>query len=312
MTKHKWTTVALGLLATVFTSASFGEPYFQGVKPCETCHTAEVEVWEGTVHAQSYKTIHKSEKAIALLAKVGSEESMKRDPLCISCHFSLRQKTASSEPKAKDGPSCESCHGPSSDWIDIHNDYGEYASAEDEPAEHRANRLAQAEAAGMIGAFNLFGIANNCTSCHGLSRPDIEGEQLAAMFDNGHPLNADFELVRYSQGTVRHRFYPPNIDINAEMDAAGLSRLYVLGKAAQIVAADQAVAIAPDGPYKKAQQAIAAAAREALGPVANNAAVAAFLKNPTSAQGRTLAKSLENVDLSSTLSGLLPAPTDYK
>lgn len=312
MTNKKWTTIACAFLAAIFAGAASSEPYFQGVKPCETCHSAEVEVWEGTVHAKSYKTTRKSEKALALLAAVGSEQSMKKDPLCISCHFSLRQKTASSKPKAKDGPSCESCHGPSSDWIDIHNDYGEYASAEEEPPEHKAKRLARAEEAGMIGAFNLFGIAGNCASCHGLSRPDIEGEQLAAMFDHGHPLNAEFELVRYSQGSVRHRFYPPNIDINAELDDSGLARLYVLGKAAQIIAADQAIAIAPAGAYKQAQQAIADAARSALQPVANESAVAAFLAKPTAEQGRALAKSLEDSDLSSLLANQLPAPEDYK
>ena len=295
-----------------FSAATHAEPFFQGVKPCESCHTAEFEVWKETVHAKSYKTVHKSEQAAELLAAVGSEASMKRDPLCISCHFSLRQKKANSKPKAKAGPSCESCHGPSSDWIDLHNDYGDYDSAETEPAEHRNQRLATAEQAGLIGAFNLFGIASNCSSCHGLSRPDIEGESLAAMFANGHPLNEQFELVEYSQGSVRHRFYPPDLETNAELDAAGLSRLFIIGKAAQLVAAERAVAIAPDGDYKLAQQAIAKAARTSLEQAKSHAAVAKFLSNSDNENGRKLAEALKGVDLSNLVADSIPDPADYR
>ncbi len=288
------------------------EPFYQGVKPCESCHAAELEAWEGTAHAKSYKTVHKSEKAKTLLSAVGTEKSMKRDPLCISCHYSLRQKNASSKPKAKQGPSCESCHGPSSDWIDLHNDYGAFDSAEDEPAEHRAHRLATAEEAGAVGAFNIFGIASNCISCHGLSRPDIDGDSLAAMHANGHPLNAEFELVKYSQGSVRHRFYPPDLDTNAEMNQAEQSRLFVIGKAAQIIAADNAVAIAPAGDYKIAQQKIADAARTALAAAKEIPAVATFLANPDTDNGRALAEALKSVDLSGQIGAQLPPPSTYK
>ena len=297
----------------VCVSSSVGaEPFFQGIKPCESCHAAELDVWERTVHAKSYKTVHKSDEAAELLSAVGTAKSMKRDPLCISCHYSLRQKSASAKPRAKKGPSCESCHGPSSDWIDLHNDYGAFESAEDEPAAHRSSRLAAAEDAGMVGAFNIFGIASNCTSCHGLSRPDISGASLAAMFANGHPLNSEFELVKYSQGSVRHRFYPPDLENNAEMNQAELSRLFLIGKAAQVVAAERAVSIAPDGEYKVAQQAIASAARKSLSSVAEQPAIATFLANPGVATGRSLAKALKDVDLTSGISSQLPPPSSYK
>ena len=305
------TLLLLGLFA-LLSPASNAEPFFQGVKPCESCHSAELDVWQDTVHARSYKTVHKSDEAAELLAAVGTESSMKRDPLCISCHFSLRQKTAKSKAKAKAGPSCESCHGPSSDWIDLHNDYGDYDSAETEPADHRNQRLAAAEQAGLIGAFNLFGIASNCSSCHGLSRPDIEGESLAAMFANGHPLNQQFELVEYSQGSVRHRFYPPEMETNAELDSSGLSRLFIIGKAAQLIAANRAVAVAPAGDYKQAQLDIANAAKVALELAKSQPSVAAFLAEPNDKNGRKLADALKTVDLSSQVGGALPDPADYR
>ena len=58
----------------------------------------------------------------------------------------------------------------------------------------------------MIWPAQLFDVASNCMSCHGLANPALSAEHAAAMLDNGHPLKPDFELVAYSQGTVRHRF----------------------------------------------------------------------------------------------------------
>lgn len=309
MNKFGWLVIMLWLLAGTATA----QPYFVGPDKCESCHGAEVGVWEKTRHAKSFRTIHKSDKAKALMAAVGTAKSMKKDPLCISCHFSLVQKKPGAKPRAEKGPSCESCHGPASEWIDIHNDYGgDDVTAETEPAAHRAQRLAAAAKAGMIGGFDHLGVAGNCFSCHGLSRDDLTGEQLASLYANDHPLNKDFELVRYSQGSVRHRFYPPNMDENAQMTPAQLSRLYVIGKAAQVLAARAAIAKASDGDFKTAQQGLEKAARSALKVVASEPVVAAFLKNPGQASARRLADGIAEKDLSGKLAGQLPDPGDYK
>ena len=114
-------------------------------------------------------------------------------------------KKAGKKPRPASGPSCESCHGASSNWIKVHNDYGgPNAKKADETATHKAERLKKAAAAGMIWSFDHYGIAENCMSCHGLNNAALDGKTLAAMLDAEHPLNPDFELVKYSQGSVRH------------------------------------------------------------------------------------------------------------
>jgi len=102
-------------------------------------------------------------------------------------------------------------------------------------------RIAEARKAGMVWSFMTYDIAANCSECHGLAHPKLSGEVLAKMLDAGHPSEPDFELVRYSQGTVRHRFYPPDYSKNAEMSPAELARLFVVGQAAKLVSPIQLV-----------------------------------------------------------------------
>ena len=51
----------------------------------------------------------------------------------------------------------------------------------------------------------------------GLERLPRAVAVLAKMLDAGHPSEPEFELVRYSQGSVRHRYYPPDFEKNSEM-----------------------------------------------------------------------------------------------
>ena len=102
-------------------------------------------------------------------------------------------------------------------WINIHNDYGKGKTRETEDAAHKAARKKNATAAGMIWPSETFDVAMNCNGCHGLGNVPNGGD-IAKMLDSGHPLNAGFELVKYSQGSVRHRFYPPKVTGESEDD----------------------------------------------------------------------------------------------
>ena len=188
------------------------EPFFAGPKVCKECHEAEYDIWKGTQHFTAYKKAHKNPKAKAISKAAGGGKSMKKNKTCQLCHYTLVSKKAGAKAKVKAGPSCESCHGPSSDWRAIHN----------EDSIPHDDRHQQAREAGMILPFMHYEIAANCMSCHGLANPDLPGDTLAAMLDAGHPINTDFELVRYSQGSVRHRYYEPAIGTNAVMNAAEL------------------------------------------------------------------------------------------
>lgn len=286
-----------------FADDTSAEPFNQGPAKCSECHKAEAEIWSGTKHAKSFKTVHKADKAKAL-AKATGNKSMKKNETCVQCHYTLVAKEAGKEAKPKAGPSCESCHGASSDWFAIHNDYGgPSVKADQEDAAHKADRKARATAAGMRWPSDRYGIAENCNECHGLANPGVAGDKLAIMLDGGHPANANWEYVEYSQGSIRHQFYPPDMTTNGTMDGAALSRAFVIGQAAKLVSATAAMGNSDSAKYKEFQEARAAAARTALAGVD---AAAALLADPTRDNAVALAAAIDGQDLSGAVGSMLP------
>lgn len=288
-------------------------PYAEGYRKCEKCHEAEVEVWKQTEHFKSFQTVHRKEEAKKILDAAGGGASMRQNEACVLCHYTETRSSPSAKPQVASGPSCESCHGPSSDWRDVHNFYGE--GIEDPAKESPANkqkRIAEARKAGMIWSFMTYDIAANCNECHGLAHPKLGGDVLAKMLDAGHPSEPDFELVRYSQGSVRHRFYPPDYAKNAEMTPAELARLFVVGQAAKLVSASAAAGKSSHPKYSALQKKRAQDARSALQTVADVPEVAALLQQPSADSARKVADALKNRDVSAKLKALLPAKSTYK
>lgn len=277
-----------------------------GPKACEECHSAETKVWEGTKHHESFKTVHKEKRAKQILKAVG-DKRMKRSDTCKMCHYTEAPKKAGGDPKIVAGPACESCHGAASEWISIHNDFGKGVKREDESAEHKAMRLQKAEAAGMIRPVRLFDVASNCMTCHGLAAPGLDAKTAAAMLDNDHPLNPDFELVKYSQGSVRHRFYPEFKGANPEMNDVEKSRMFVIGQAAALVNATAAMGKSDHAKYKAAQEKRIATAKSVLDAVKGSVPeAAALLADPSVANGRALGAAIADKDLSGAVGGMLP------
>jgi len=302
---------ALGLAAWVAPAAA--EPFMQGPKKCQECHESEVKVWEGTKHFASFREIHKSDKAKAITAAIGGEKNMKKNEVCVQCHYSLVKKDAADEAKAEAGPSCESCHGASSDWFAIHNDYGgKDVKRENESPEHMAQRTADAVAAGMIWPHMRYDIALNCMGCHGLDRPNVDGATLAKMLAAGHPLKPEFELVQFSQGTVLHRFYPPDVTANKPLDAAGLAEAYIQGAAAKLVSATVALGKSADPAYQAAQQKRIDLARQGIEALGAMAEAQALLADPSDANARALVEAIKGQDHSAQVGSMLPDPGGYK
>src|SRR5438067_396750 len=305
---------ALAFLAlAVAGGAAMAAPYAEGYRKCEKCHEAEVEVWKQTEHFKSFQTVHRKEEAKAILDAAGGGASMRQNSSCVLCHYTETQSSPSAKPQVASGPSCESCHGPSSDWRDVHNFYGN--GIEDpakEPPANKSKRLAEARKAGMIWSFMTYDIAANCNECHGLANPKLSGEVLAKMLDAGHPSEPEFELVRYSQGAVRHRFYPPDYSKNAEMAPPELARLFVVGQAAKLVSATAAAGKSSHPKYGALQKKRAQDARSALQTVADVPEVAALLQQPTGDNARKLADALKSRDVSTKVKALLPAKNSYK
>jgi len=238
---------------------------------------------------------------------------MKKETACALCHYTSVSKKAGKKARPASGPSCESCHGASSEWLKVHNDYGgPNAKQADETPAHKAERMAKATAAGMIWSSNHYGIAENCMSCHGLNNEALDGKTLSAMLAADHPLNPDFELVRYSQGSVRHRFYAPDVTKNAEMTPAQLSELFIEGQAAKLVSAADALTKSDHPKYQAAQQKRLENAKAALASVKSIPEVAALLAAPTRENALKLVDVVEGKDYSAEVNSMLPKKADYK
>jgi len=136
----------------------------------------------------------------------------------VQCHY-----TKNPDERASASVSCQKCHGAASEWVDVHNNYGgKDVKKEDESPAHAKERVAKAKAAGMIRPEMLFDIASNCMGCHGFAHPNVSGDKFAKLLAAGHMMNQEYELVRYSQGQVRHRFYPYGSTTNQPMTGAEL------------------------------------------------------------------------------------------
>ncbi|HEY5228972.1 MAG TPA: cytochrome c family protein, partial [Opitutaceae bacterium] len=191
-----------------------------GPEACGECHKQEVEAWKLTHHFSTFNDMHRSDDAKAIAEKMGIHR-IKSESLCLDCHYTSKQ--TADGPSVISGVACESCHGAAHDWINIHNDYGKGFTKATEPADHRTARIAAALKAGMLRPDDIYSVAQNCYQCH-----IVKDEKLVNV--GGHSTgSADFSLVSYSQGEVRHNFFDSSGKLNADDSPARLRLLYAMG-----------------------------------------------------------------------------------
>ena len=303
----------LALLLSLPSHSHAADPTYVGAENCQKCHEAEYHVWEETRHFKSFKEIHKSPKAKEVLAAVGGPTSMKKHPTCTLCHYTMVPDETGAGLVARSGPSCERCHGPASEWIGFHNDYGGATiTREQEDPAHKATRIADGQKAGMRWPFMKYDLASNCMNCHALTQPKLEADTLAKMLDAGHPFKPEWEFIRYSQGSVRHRFYPPDITINREMTPQELSRNFVIGAAAKLVSATNALKKSTHPRYQEGQKQRRDDAIHILSAVKSVPEAAQLMASPTDENARKLVAAIQDKDLSGEVGSLLPDPSTYK
>ena len=193
---------------------------------CAKCHANEVAVWKKTPHFRTYQELSRRPRAKEICGKLGLK-SVKRSEVCIQCHFTQQEKGGRN--KAVSGISCESCHGASKDWLTVHNDYGgPTATRESESSTHKAARLEQCESLGMRNTRDFYSIASSCFNCH-----TVPNEELVNV--GGHLAGtADFELVAWSQGMIRHNFLRGDNKTNVESTQEKLRLMYVIGMIADL------------------------------------------------------------------------------
>ena len=188
-----------------------------GVEACAKCHAAEINVWKQTPHHDTFLTLHRKPQAQEIAKKMGVS-SFKHDSACVKCHYSIQEQAGALEAIA--GVSCESCHGPAKNWLESHHDYGgPGVKREQESSEHRHQRLTASILAGMRNPENVYLVAQSCYRCH-----TVPDEKLVNV--GGHVAGSlNFEMVAWSQGSIRHNFVRSDGRENA---ASGLPRTRIM------------------------------------------------------------------------------------
>ena len=227
-----------------------------GVDACMKCHAAEIQQWKQTPHHKTIDELHRKPEAKAIANKLGFR-SVKRNETCVQCHYT--QKETNGRIRIDSGVSCESCHGPAKDWVNLHADYGPGVTRETESAAHRSQRRLASIQAGMNNPGNLYLIAQQCLECH--TTPE---EKLVDV--GGHPAgSADFELVAWSQGMVRHNFVRSNGTVNAVSSPERLRVMHIVGLMTDLEYSLRAAAKATSvGTFGKAAGSRAAKKKQAL------------------------------------------------
>ena len=205
---------------------------------CAKCHAGAVRTWQQTPHFQTFEQLHRSPRAKEIARNMG-QRSIKRGNLCIHCHYTTQKQD--DRLRVVEGVSCESCHGASADWIQLHNDYGgPVATRESESVIHRDQRIADSIAAGMRNPRNLYLVAQSCLQCH-----TVPNEQLVNQGTH-RAGSEDFELVAWSQGMVRHNFLRTGGQSNATNSPERLRVMFIVGKIADLEYSTRATALATE------------------------------------------------------------------
>lgn len=222
---------------------------------CGECHRSALAVWKTTPHAKGFNELHHEESAQEI-AKAMGFFLVKRESLCLKCHYTPVVRRG--QLRAAAGVSCESCHGPAKDWINVHNQYGvpesDFQKARLlETPQHKAQRIAQSEAAGMLRPSNLYALASNCYQCH-----TVPEEKLVNVGRHSTG-SAGFELLAWSQGEIRHNFLDSFLTgdgtVNAEKPVAHKRLLYLVGRALDFEYSLRGLAAATaDGRYYRAMR----------------------------------------------------------
>lgn len=205
-----------------------------GNEACVKCHASEIKVWQNTPHARTFDELHRRPEAKTIAKNLGLR-SIKHEGRCVACHYT--QQADAGRNHAIAGVSCESCHGAAKDWVDVHQDYGgEHVTRQTESHEHKLARLQASISAGMRNPHNVYLVAQSCYRCH-----TTADEELINV--GGHSAGSlDFEIVAWSQGTVRHNFVRTDGKVNQPSTPQQLRVLFVAGMMADLEASLRATA----------------------------------------------------------------------
>ncbi len=173
---NRWLLLNLSFMMPLLllSQSLIAEPKFIGNAKCGSCHKADFASWEFSSHAKAFNILKAGKrKAAKKLANLDPDKDYTQDKKCIKCHATGYKKKGGfksiEKTPAMAGVGCESCHGPGSDYKQLHEDnlYGFEQSV--------AEPLGQ-----LYGEYN----EEVCRACHGhKDAPHHEGLDEKYRFD---------------------------------------------------------------------------------------------------------------------------------
>jgi hypothetical protein len=112
--------VALAGLGAAQEKAAAPKFQYIGAGKCKMCHNTaaqgkQYDVWAASPHAKAFEVL-KSEKAMAQAKEKGIADPQK-EPACLKCHTTAAAVVGEGATVTpEEGVSCESCHGPGSEY----------------------------------------------------------------------------------------------------------------------------------------------------------------------------------------------------
>lgn len=220
---------ALCLLLAVPATIANGNTTYEGVASCagSTCHGRaegngavvrqdEIATWQepsspSGAHSRAYAVLA-GKRGQQIASSLGLGKATQA-PACLGCHATYIPTTQRGDRfRTDDGVGCESCHGPSGEWLAAH-----YAR----PATHASN-----VAKGLTPLENPQARANVCLDCHYGSTKT--GQFVShSMMAAGHP-RVSFELDLFSALQQHHDV---DSDYTARKRAPNAVRFWAVGQA---------------------------------------------------------------------------------
>lgn len=170
-----------------------------GARLSEGRSFAAYQIWaRKDPHATAFATLRNAEsrQMMALLnrGKDGPPTDATNDARCLSCHSTTEFKEdrphAPANHQLSDGVSCESCHGPSKNWLGLHSTHEWKTLSAEQKSEH-----------GFLDTTtDLAARVKMCADCHiGSPGRDVNHDLIAA----GHP-RLNFEFSAYYANLPKH------------------------------------------------------------------------------------------------------------
>ena len=154
------------------------------------CHAMENSWWKDDVHKGTALAIYDDQalyEKIAELAGVGAKNLFKGSHTCMKCHGTVI--SGSENEDTDEGVSCESCHGPGSDYLGPHSQ-GDFKLGVNRPEYKQALKF------GLRELKNTDVRGEMCVSCHYMTDQKL--------LEAGHPGAQDFRYVKGMRQVSKH------------------------------------------------------------------------------------------------------------